>query len=422
MTVLSLYYYFNSILCESVKEGNDSQNLENDKKSLISVVAALGLISLSSFLILRAAGCAKFRATQIPIKLEKSQSVNQVVRNVENVRSSAENSLVGQRDSLSRTQYAGVAGVYEVSKKCQRVFDATIDNICKNIGIPVPEGLSEKRDLTKKYIHVLALTETDKEVREAVKFLIENSQQEYDYEFIQAFIGRIKKIEDPEKIYGEIVRRTRGPGELRFHATNELALSSIQEHGLSFEHRNYDRETFLKVIDIAAKADLWLFSCAKRDVREKTVCTSTAFEHCLSAYASRNMPEWLDHFAEMLFRPDWNPSRDPEVILRKLRETLETKRSVLSQDEIDLFIQFISTNLNPYKNIDVLKRVFIVCKKDPIQEVSEDRNFLWRDYKVKVMSKYGDINEKLTQASLAEQDCSFLKPENLDFFIRSPRD
>lgn len=412
MNIFSLF----PILCESVKEVNSSQSLENDKQSLSSMVAALGLIALSTLVILRAAGCARFRATPPASNLEKNPAIKQL--------STKEND--SQLRPPQKKKYAGVAGVYEVSKKCQRVFDATIGNICKNIGIPVPEDELERYRLSKKYIHVLALTETDEEVREAVTYLRENIHQEYAYEFIHDFIGRIKKITDAELVRLEIVSRTRGPGELRFHATNELVLNSIQEHGLSFEHRTYARETFLKVIDIAVKAQLgWLFSCAKDDVMKQTVCTSKAFEHCLTSYGSRNLPEWLDHFAEMLFRPACNPSRDPEVIVKKLRETLETKRDILSQFEIDLFIQFISTNLNPYKHVDLLKRVFIVCKKNPIYVAPLDRNFTWKewlDFKVKLMSTYGDINEKLTPDSITKQDCSFLQPENLDFFIRSPRD
>ena len=371
---------FNPILNTFSDYAESYQQLDASKKCLIAAATTVGIVSSVLFL---SAGKSRFRAPTLPIH----------------------ETIIHQ----------GVVGVYALSTKCQRIFDATIENICKNMNIPIPDNSHEKINLSKKYIHVLALTETDEEVGEAVKFLKESHHQEYGHALIRDFIGRIKKIEDHEKIYEEIIRRTRGPGQLRFHATNELELNSIQEHGLSIKHRSYDRETFLRVLAIDAKAELYLFQYAQQDIKKLSVCTSTEFGHCLSTYGRYNTPEWLSHFLSFA---------NPEEALTKLRERLEAKREVITQPEIDLFVRFISTNLETFKNSHLRKRVFIVCKKDPIQQASSSQNMHFSNplYLDIMMSKTGNNNERWTQELLSKHDCSFLKPENLDFFIRSPSD
>lgn len=329
------------------------------------------------------------------------------------------------------TNQKACEGVYTLSEKCQRVFDASIENICKQLNIPVPKDSDKKDQITKRYIHTLTLTETEEEAREAITFLREEENQTKDRDKgLRDFIGRIKKIEDCSAIDEEIVRRTRGAGEMRFHATHDQALASIQEHGLSFDHRSYDREKFLKVLDIEEKAGLCLFPFAKGDVKEQRVCTSRQLGHCFDSYGKVNTPEWLRVFTQSVMQNYQQVFPPTELILIKLRELLEKKKEILTTSDVDLFVEFIATNLKAFEEQSNRRRVFIVCKKDIIDETAakDDYTKLKQDFpEEEVASGFIfsrsplPINEKWSKTSLSEDGCSFLKPENLDFFILSPQ-
>lgn len=313
--------------------------------------------------------------------------------------------------------------IYQLTKKSQRIFDATIDNICKNLGISNLPDNDKHNSIHQSYIHVLTLTESEDEVLEAIEYLKENIlTKKTPVKLIQDFIKRIKKINDCDQINAEVIERTRGIGQMRFHATNGISFKSIQEHGLTFKHRDYNRDLFLQAIAIADKAKFGHFLFADQDVSQQTLCTSTILNSCLTNYGQETTPEWFRIFyGEIAF----DKILSKEDFLSRVQALLNSKRGVLTQNEINLYLEFASRSIDTYNNPSVGKRVFIVCKKDKLNDASSlgqyrvdydrRRNFA----ESLIYSINGNENEIWTQSTLNGCIASILKPENLDFFILS---
>lgn len=362
-------------------------------------------------------------------------------RKISQIISSIKHTFCKRTECRSKVRELGK--VYELSKYGQRVFDASIKNICMNMDVSPSKLVKGHEDfLTQNYIHILSLTENEDEVRQAIEFVKENKDALLGYKEIneivlmQNFIRRIKKIEDCDQIDMEVVRRTRGVGMLRFHATNSSVLPSIQEHGLSCHHRTYDRELFLKILAISEKAELHLFPFAANDVRKQYVCTSTDLPDCLTVYGTEKYSEWIRACISLLGKTPDDILTNPQGILEALDNLMKEKANVLTQAEIDLFKGFIASTLESFKKAPPY-RVFIVGRKDKDRETDaladytnlmkklsgKDefyRKIFTEEIQNAVYSRgrsfYLVVVEKWSPEKVSTSDCSFLKRENLDFF------